>query len=182
MSIGIITDPSLLPDCINGSAVDADYLNSVRGMLQAIINPPIGAFRQAVAQSIPNGAWTAILLDTEDVDSAGGHSLTINTSRYIAQIAGWYQFSGGTSFSASATGVRYAGWMLNGSMINASSAGGYAGSAAQVVQVCARTIHISMAVGDYVELAGWQNSGGALNTIAVTENQSTMQAHRVRSA
>lgn len=141
--------------------------------------PPIAVLRQTGAQSLSTGAGTAITFDAEDIDTHGGHSTVTNTSRYTAQIAGWYQLSGGVSITGSATNRRACWWTKNGSDIAGSEATVSAGDDTGTLTVPARTILVLLAVADYVELKGFQDSGGSLNTVVTSAAQPSMHVRLV---
>ncbi len=142
-----------------------------------LLKRPMARLRQIVAQSLTNGTFTAITFTTHDVDQdwAGGtgHSDSSNTSRYTANYAGWYMLTGGISYAVSATGVRGAYWYVNGSPISGTETMGPA-SAAVNHGTAARGEMMYLNSGDYVELNGYQTSGGALNTAVTGVAMSTM--------
>ncbi|MEV6833470.1 hypothetical protein AB0N17_02895 [Streptomyces sp. NPDC051133] len=133
-----------------------------------LLNPPLFVGTQGTTQSVTSSSWTALTLDTEQVDSYGGHSTSSNTSRYIAQVAGVYAVCGVASWASSATGVRGTRLHVNGSVVQGSAQmtlpSGDSGSA---IATPVRTVRL--AAGDYVEVAGWQSSGGALATTVTTD-------------
>lgn len=144
---------------ITGALWNANVYNG----LTFLAAPPIAVLRQSVAQSLPNAAWTAINFDAEDVDSYGGHSTVTNTSRYTCQTAGWYTACGAVAYVPNSTGFRTVRLQINGAAIN--SAITYVpnnGTAEPVAITPTRDIFLN--AGDYVEAAGYQNSGGSLNT------------------
>ncbi|MEU0469922.1 hypothetical protein ABZ215_38495 [Amycolatopsis sp. NPDC006131] len=51
---------------------------------------PVGSFYQTVGQNIPAHTWTDILMQGEEYDPLNGHSTTTTTSRYYAQLPGYY--------------------------------------------------------------------------------------------
>ncbi len=57
-------------------------------------NIPLFEAVQAVAQTIPLGVWTPVTFTTEILDRDGGHSTSINTSRYVGKTPGWYRVRG----------------------------------------------------------------------------------------
>lgn len=127
---------------------------------------------QGTAQSISNNTWTSLTLDTEVLDGDGGHSTVTNTNRYTVQVAGVYLLLGASAFAANTTSVRGCRLGLNGTVIRGShmqqqtsSAGVWSGSS-WAVQTCA--------VNDWIDVAGYQNSGGALNTFAGTDAASCL--------
>jgi len=164
-----------------GELVTASEMNTnIRDAGNFLIAVPVFQGRQAVAQSIPNSANTAILLDTEDLDSDNGHSTVTNTSRYTAQTAGWFRVQGGVSLTGNATGTR--------NMFIAKNSGALAGSGtnnsvpgAASFAGATRAGFVSLVVNDFVETFFFQNSGGALNTlISGVEIQCNMHVQWVR--
>lgn len=168
---------------VAGEVVTAAYMNSnVRDGGNFFLATPIAELRQTVAQSLGSGAPTAILLDTEDVDTDAAHSTVTNTSRYTPQTAGYCQYSGGISYAVNATGVRGAYWYLNAAVVNATETM-LATAAAVFVSVAARTKQIfANGSTDYVEIYSYQTSGGALNTaVAATGAQSGVSVRYVHT-
>jgi hypothetical protein len=130
--------------------------------------PPRFRGYASTAQSISDATWTALTIDTEVYDSDGGHSTTTNTSRYTVQVAGTYLITGTAAFAANATGNRAVRLAVNGTAIIGSfdktlpATATHSSSRLSVAQaVCA--------VGDYIEVYGYQNSGAALNTSTGTD-------------
>lgn len=138
-----------------------------------LLVPIIAQMRQTVAQSISTSSGTAVTFGAEDVDTAGGHSTSSNTSRYVAQVAGWYQVSGAVSFASNGTGRRGSWLAVNGSNVNGSEAIVHT-STTNVISVPGRTMLVQLGIGDYVELLAWQDSGGSINTAVSGTQMSTM--------
>lgn len=136
---------------------------NILGGLNYLFSPVRFKAYSSVTQAIPTGTTAvAVTLDTEIVDSDGGHSTTTNTSRYVCQTAGLYFVSGSVCFATSGTGSRTAvitvnGTGMPGSMIQSAPQSTNGGSVFTVTTV-------QLAAGDYVEVACWQNSGGTLAT------------------
>lgn len=162
-------------DFTGGVANSTEANAYIRDPLRFLLNPPRAELRQTVAQSIPNGTGTPITFDVEDLDQNIGalaqHDNVTNNSRFTAQYAGWYELGGAVGFAANTTGQRVANWIVNGSSINASQVTDQALSALGN-KVAARSKHVFLNVGDYVELTAFQNSGGALNTNVTSNEQS----------
>lgn len=136
-----------------GSIVTADDLNA-----------PIASLRQTTPQAIANNTFTTLTFNVEDLDTANGHSTTVNTSRYTAQRAGRYMLLGGVSFAGNSTGARGGNWLKNGSNIPRGQCMYQAATAPVASQIATRTAFVTLAVGDYVELQAFQSSGASLNT------------------
>lgn len=143
--------------------------------LNDVTDPPLAYLRQVVAQPIPATAFTAVTFTAEDLDSHNGHSTTTNTSRYVCMRAGVYEVAGGVAFAPNTTGYRIPAIARNGTIIPGSRVNALALPSGVVASIAARTIKVRLALGDYVELLAYQDSGGALNTdVSDVGMQSTM--------
>lgn len=161
-----------------GGVVSTTTANAnIRDPLKYLMRPPLVELRQTSAQSLTTGVSAAVTFNAEDadtdVDGTGGHDNVTNNSRFTARYAGWYQASGAVGFAGNATGRRGAVWFVNG----VAPAGGNSvlqSGSASAICVPARTKHLFLDVGDYVELYAYQESGGALNTAVTSAEQSQM--------
>ena len=124
---------------------------------------PLFIGRQATVQSIPSGVWTAVTLDAHDIDRDAGHSLTVNNSRYVSQTAGWYEIQSAGSFANATSGRRVIRLQNGGGTVPGSGAGGPPPSSTQALTL-QTTALFYIAVGDYMELAMYQDSGAAIST------------------
>lgn len=165
-----------------GEIVTAAFMNTnIRDAGNFLLGRPVAELRQAAAQSIATSAFVAFLLETEDLDTDNGHSTVTNLSRYTGATPGWYRFSGGTSYATNATGKRYALWGLNGTNVNGTHAN-IPAITGNPSHVAARTKHIQLnGTTDYVELLGFQDSGGALLTAVGGAEQPNMSVAWVRT-
>jgi hypothetical protein len=133
-----------------------------------LLNPPVCVVTQTTTQSVNSSAWTTLTMNTSQVDSYGGHSNTTNSSRYTAQVAGLYAVCGVAVWATNTTGVRGTRLHLNGSVVRGS---------AQMTSPCSGAgtalatpvFTLRLAGGDYVEVAGWQSSGGTLSTLVASD-------------
>jgi len=130
--------------------------------------PPSATVTQTSAQSLGTGSWVSITLNSSQYDNYNGHSNVTNNSRYTAVVAGWYTVSGVVAFSANGTGERGARLAVNGSPVQG-TAGFLAALSSNVTAVVTATRDILLNVGDYVEVQGWQTSGGSLNTAVFSD-------------
>lgn len=152
---------------VTGALWNANVYNG----LNFLKDRPLFIGQQQIVQSVANGTWGVITLDTEIVDTYGGHSTVSNTSRYTCQVAGWYRVGGRAAFAANGTGSRGARVHLNGNFLIGGAVLVGSGTLAGVPEVN----HIlQLAVGDYVEIAGGQNAGGSLSTLYANESASMM--------
>lgn len=148
---------------VPGNFITGALWNSnVYNGLTFLLNRPLCSVWQNAAQSIPNASNTPIQFDSTNLDTYGGHSNVTNSSRYTAQVPGWYWVYGNISYSTASAGIRTAAITKNGSTVS----GGFGsnnGNSAYYTTVSA-AVPVLMAVGDYVETVAYQSSGAALNS------------------
>lgn len=136
---------------------------------------PLAVAYQTASQNITNGTWTMIALDSTLVDTDSQHSNSVNNTRFTCQVAGWYSVSGAVSFNTNATGARGAAIFKNGSALTITSGGLTAAS--NVIHIAPISeVLVPLNIGDYVELAGWQSSGGTITTANGTQYDSCLYA------
>jgi hypothetical protein len=165
--------PTLASEVPGNFITSALWLANVYNLGTFLLNPPDFVGTQTVAQSLPNTTWTGLTLDTQQLDSYGGHSLVSNTSRYVAQVPGWYTCAGVAGIANNPTGPRGARLHVNGSPVQGTAK--FQGAVSGVdlgIPTPTRDIHLN--VGDYVEVAAYQNSGAALNTAVFTDISSAL--------
>lgn len=145
-------------------------------LLDLIGGPPRARLRQTSAQLVANSTFTTITFDVEDYDNYDGHSITLNTGRYTAQIAGYYHICGKIAWVANATGRRASVIQVNGVDLTGSQIA-LPATAANDGQFPILSTDVLLSVNDYVQVQGFQESGGNLNT-GVTGNQGSMMTVR----
>lgn len=160
-----------------------DPLNStnlhafLRDPIRFLMSIPAAELRATSTQSIPSGSFTSLLFQVEtldsDVDAIGGHSTSVNTSRYTARYPGWYRVSASFTWGSSATGRRGGRYAVNGTSVPGSAVLQAAGIAAAVTSVMPSML-VRLEEGDYLEVAAFQDSGGSLSTLNSSDNQSRM--------
>lgn len=149
---------------IANQIVTAAQLNAnIRDAINFLISPPLCIMRQTTVQSIASAGWVSILFDTEDVDRDNGHSTVTNTSRYTAQTAGYYTVNSIVTFAANNVNDRGAGLAVNGALQNGKIVFMQAVTGQFSTSQINSTVFLN--VNDYLETQGWQESGGALNTV-----------------
>lgn len=171
-----------------GSTIDANWgaqvvraINFMQGLPLSGDGERCQAFiYQTVAQSLTNATVTPVLFDAELLDvGVPGHSTTTNTSRWTNNtgLNGWFDVMANCVWVSNATGYRQMALRTNGS-------GTLAISQTQAVSGNTTSMSIAQKVfmfaGDFIDLAIFQNSGGALNTspslpINIAITQSRMQ-------
>lgn len=144
-----------------GNSIASGLWNSqVRDGLGFLLNDPLFVGTQTSSQNILNNAWTAISLNSEQFDTYGGHDNVTNNTRYTAQVAGYYSVCGVTCWSTNGTGVRASRLHLNGAVVQGTSQM-VSTSSTNVSGVATPMRCLYLNVNDYVEVAGYNNSGAA---------------------
>lgn len=141
-----------------GGIPPASWGDQVRDNLEFLIDPPACSVYHNTTQSVSNDTITAMSANSENYDNNSMHSTSSNTSRVTIQTAGRYQFTGTLKFAANATGNRYLQFRKNGSTIYSGLGGINSGAEIQL----SATRSLVLSVGDYIEVMGYQNSGGSL--------------------
>lgn len=122
--------------------------------------PAWGAMRQSAAQSIPTATLTAIDFTTRSDTASNG--ITLSNTGLVIVVPGLYQVTGALSFAANGTGSRHAHLSVNGNPL-------IQGSSVQPVATEFGRVRadglVRCAIGDVINIAGYQSSGAALNTV-----------------
>jgi hypothetical protein len=144
-----------------------------------MLNPPIFRGHQTVSVSTVSGSWDTANLDATDVDSDGGHSNTVNNSRYTAQVAGWYYAEGYFAWGSGGAASRFeCAIAKNGTIVGASAQ--FLLYNNDIQSLMSGTL-VQLAVGDYVEVWGRQNTGGNLSTFLGSDLLTCMNVFWVHS-
>lgn len=151
------------------------YFNALRDALNFLLNPPETVLFQTTIQAVGTSAWSAISFDTSTQDTYGAHSNTTNNTRMTAQVAGWCQVGGTFAIAANGTGGRQSAVAKNGVQIPTSLFGVPASSL--INEIVQSATVVQLAVGDYVEVQGWQSAGTTLNTVSTFSGMTTVWAH-----
>lgn len=125
-----------------------------------------------------SGSYQALTFDSERVDVGAMHNTVSNTGRLTVPTGGdgFYAIGGQIEFASNATGRRGIQIRLNGSTVIAREETGNLGANDHAVTVA--TVY-QLAAADYVELMGYQASGGALNMLATSAYSPEFYAHWV---
>jgi len=162
-----LTDP---PDGAGQIKALANAIDtSLKQLIDPLNAPALTVVHQTVAQNIPTATTTPISFDAEDIDTTDMHSTSTNPSRLTCKKAGWYRLTGAISFTSNATGRRFANWFINGVQVPHTAIGLVPTAANSYV--AAATDIIRLALNDYVELRGYQDSGAQLTTIGSSGNR-----------
>jgi hypothetical protein len=163
---------------VPGLAALTATVSALSATVSALTNPARAQLRQTSAQTLGSGTGAVCTYNAEDKDSANGHSIVTNTSRYTCQVAGDYFIQPAAGFAANVTGVRAVNLRVNGSDV-AGSQNLWSASSGFATSMPGRGVLITLAVNDFVEALLIQNSGGNLNTDVGTTTQSTMTVIRI---
>lgn len=152
----------------------------VKALGDFLLAVPLFSGYQASAQSISSGAWTAIGIDTETLDSDGSHSNVTNNTRFTCLVPGVHVFLGMVAFASNSTGVRGSRFALNGTSVRGSQTNVNTNTGSVWSSPCF-TPPLQLAIGDVVELQGFQNCGSALSTYNGTDCTSCFGAYWISS-
>lgn len=132
---------------------------------------------RTTGQSIPSATFTAISFDTERYDQDALWDVA-NPTRLTCTRAGIYLIVGAVIYATGATGQRQTGIRLNGATFLAAVNGGVA--VATTIFPCHNPTTIcQLAVGNYVELVAYQDSGGAVNVAQFDDYSPEFAMHRL---
>lgn len=122
------------------------------------------------------GNYQALTFDSERVDVGAMHDLVTNPGRITVPAggAGFYTIGGQIEFDGNATGRRGIQIRLNGATVIAREETPSIGANDQPITLVTA---YQLAAGDYVELMGYQNSGGNLNMLASSAYAPEFYAH-----
>lgn len=167
------TVPSIASEVPGNFITSALWTSQVAGIMQWLVGSgnnglPMFFGYQATSQSIATGATgAAINIDTEVIDTDGGHSTVSNTSRYTCQVAGYYLLWGCTTWQNNATEQRVTTYTKNGTnIVGGSQVQGPPVTSGHASVIPGTIVITQLAVGDYVEVWGGQLSGNPLSTQA----------------
>jgi hypothetical protein len=161
---------------------DAGSNNNFFGDL--IVDHPTCRVFNSTAIAVSSGVVTPTVLtfNSERFDTDGIHSTASNTSRLTCNTPGVYSIFANVLFDASGAGtVRIAQVRLNGTTLIGEMRLGPVSGGALGTSVAFNTPY-KLAIGDYVELIVYQDSGGSLNVLAIPSITPEFGMTRVASA
>jgi hypothetical protein len=150
---------------VPGNFITAALWNAnVYNGLTYLLNPPTFTGHQATGQALNTSSGVAIAIDTEDIDTYSGHSNTTNSSRYTAQVAGYYLVWGAVSAAGTTSENGIFMWVAkNGVEVTGSRAVAPYNSSHNYNSPTV-PVFVQMNVGDYVELFAMA-AGAAFSTV-----------------
>jgi hypothetical protein len=142
----------------------------------AMLNPPACNVARSTDQTISSAVQTTVTFDTEKYDLRNMWNSGSPTRLTVPSGAGGIYVIGGViEYTANAVGARQCILMVNGAIVGRTfSDNPGSGPAGRVSFVR----DIALAASDYVEMAGYQNSGTTLSMVA-TQRQPELWARRV---
>ena len=142
---------------------------TVASGLPAWSTPAAAAFvgcqsTKSANQSISNETDTTITWNTNTFDTDSIHDTVTNNSRFTVPTGkgGKWLLSCTLDWFNNTAGDRYLTLLVNGTMVQLSYGGAFAAGASNQTL----TTILSLSAADYVEIKGYQTSGGALNVVA----------------
>jgi hypothetical protein len=122
------------------------------------VAPAFSAYGSAL-QSFANTTYTKIAFNTEEFDTNNNYDSTTNY-RFTPTVAGYYQINASCVFTANAAGRGFITIYKNGSVFKSGTRIPNSSNG----PICGVSALISMnGTTDYLEIYGYQDSGGALN-------------------
>lgn len=164
----------------------AAKLNQFSAAVAFWATPPQCYAYHSAAQTLTTATWTLINLTSEvyDIVQSGdspSHDTSTNPARLYFRTAGKYELAAQMQFASNATGLRAAEVRLNsggthgGTLLTTAVSSPTSGG---VTSVTLPTTVLDYNAGDYVELYGYQASGGNLAT-SVGQGMSFMRIRLV---
>jgi hypothetical protein len=132
-------------------------LPAATGTVQVSGNMPAFSAYASAVQSLTNGTFNIITVNTKEFDTATAY----NTTTYTFQptVAGYYQVNGQVNYATTAA-LCFCGILKNGSRYKDGTWINQTGNPASVVS---SIVYLNGST-DYINLFGYQSSGLALNT------------------
>jgi hypothetical protein len=140
---------------------------------------PFASLGRATHFPIPTTTNTALPWTTEREDTHNGHSTSTNTTRYTCQMAGVYQVSVAIPWELTTQVAKFETWFrVNGVTEYVGAVGVKESNNITIVISNSRTIRL--ALGDYIEVIVWQNSGVTLDVDALHHGGCAFDIIRLR--
>ena len=155
-------DYNSFTDVATGDVYTAAAHNLILENINNYRVPPMCMATRSGTQSALNTTFTAVQFNgTDKYDTDSMHDPASNNTRITINTAGVYVVQGEMYWGAAATGVRLGRIRLNGvTTLNTAIVPNTGGSDGVSTAV---GVTYPFAVNDYIELLGYQSSGGALN-------------------
>lgn len=173
-----MTTPVVLTGPSAGALATAAFADNIALDVNYLLNPPAFSGYQTTISATTNNAWTTISIDTNVYDTYSGHSTTVNNTRYVAKVAGLYLIVARVGFAFNGTGTRGAAVQYNGVAVAFTNDLVFSPPSPSPSTTIVEVVAIQqMAVNDYIEIAGFQSSGGSLNTATGASSAKAVWIH-----
>jgi hypothetical protein len=129
------------------------------------------------SQTFSNGTATAVTMDTSNSDADGLHSLVSNTSRVTIKKPGTYLITAWMIWKPAA-GYREADVQKNGVASGTTLSNEGSNTNNDYLSLCL-TAGAALVAGDYVELTGYQTTGGNLQNFTGAQTKPRLVVQRV---
>ena len=159
--------------------------NDVTNTVWYLSSPPFFSGQAQTTQSIPNNANTPVDLDAEIADPLGEHSDSVQTWNVYAAYDGWYLGTGFVRFNTTTTGVVYAcgiGADQNSVVTNFNGQQTPTQATFNPGVICCELAQLATATSDRMFLNAYQDTGGAVDTLASASNYPTLNSIWVATA
>lgn len=171
----------VMPNFFAGQKLTGTLMNQVGTYGVFWADKPMFRMYQSIGQSIPNTVDTQVTCDTSHYDTDSGRQGTSPYNYVIPPgMNGRWRFTWAVSMVNNSVGARDAYIKVNGNRIAGPEAAGAAASN-DVTQAFGMTT-IPVSAGDVISLWIWQNSGGALSTVASSNNVTVFEGELVSLA
>ena len=143
---------------------------------------PACEYTTTIAQSVPNGIVTVLTLSTRGFSTGGSVAPQFDpsTSSVITTVSGLYRLTGRVGMVATAVGAGRISAIVQVNGVNIAQTGIPAKVAEAAQGVAVRTM--SLASGDRVTLAAFQNTGAAQTTLVTSSDCPMIQVEYVGRA
>jgi len=164
----------------NGNALfSSDGSGNVTTSASGLQNTPAFSVKLSSNQSISNGTWTKVTLDTEDYDTDS--AFASNKFTVPSGKAGKYCFhyNIGTAAALDDTERVVGALYKNGSKVSEYSTNSNNSPGNNFDNFVNNTITLDLSAGDYIELYVYHTEGAAMNVLS---NSCLLQGHRLIGA
>jgi hypothetical protein len=167
--------PANVTQILNSNITDARSWASVS--TANVTNPVNFSAYASVTTLLAASAWTVIAFGSKEFDTGSNYSTS--TNEFTATVAGYHKFECGYQTASGATGEYYTiGIFKNGSASPWKNGPSQLAQGANDINLAWETPQMWSNAGDYVQVAGFQNSGGT-KTVASGEALTYFAGYRV---
>jgi hypothetical protein len=155
-----------VPDFTAAQFVNEAGLDALGTVLNFLLAPPRCYAYKTASGALADTTWDEINFGAEAYDSHAAHDNVTNNSRLVAPESGLYTIKAHLTFATNANGIR--GLDIRKNAAGVQTAGTdlafvvIAGNGTTQSRLIA-SVDAQLTAGDYIEVFGYQGSGGALN-------------------